>query len=344
MLVDEISVKIALFGEGGVGKTSIVNSFLKKEHIGAYLPTIGSNITKKEYHLKKSEIFVKLNLWDVGGQKSFNPLNPVYFANLDAVFLVFDLTKSKETLLELKNTYLNKITKSSEKSFTFLIGNKVDLIKDKKDLESILDNLPVKDIPLIFTSAKTNENIQEIFELIIFTYLEGLARKIPKDKYKVLAREFLELIGKKEEDLKTILVNLKKIESYTIQSKLESPITKKLVEEPLIKDVELGKIQVVQQRLKKLESIKDQIVESFTNNLVAIKDIIVSLKQTPIGSLMEAIDNAAQQLNYFKDDFELKLESLLKLEGGETIQPESEIKIEKEGLSSKELEKKISGE
>ena len=50
---------------------------------------------------------------------------------------------------------------------------------------------------------------------------------------------------------------------------------------------------------------------SFNNNLSVVENIFVKLKSTPIDSLLESIDNALGQIDYFKDDFELKLESLL---------------------------------
>jgi len=343
MLVDEINIKLLICGEGGVGKTSIVNSFLEKDFPKMYIPTIGSNIAKKEYNLKKSSISLKLSIWDIGGQKSFNPLSPVYFNNLDAVFLVFDLTKPEDTLLEIKNTYLKKVAEFSKNCVKFLVGNKLDLINNKSDLIKIIDKLPLKNIPLIFISAKMKENIEEAFELIIFNYLQELARQIPKDKYKGLAIEFLEIISKEEQDLKSLLVNLENIDSLKLQGKPVPPITKKVVETEK-EEVKNQIYKDVKQRLKKLEMIKNQIIETFNNNLSAMEDVILSLKNTPIGSLINAIDNAAEQMNYLKDDFELKLDSLLSLEKSEGEQQEGDYELEKEKESNKEVDKEIEGE
>ena len=40
--INEINIKLVILGEGGVGKTSLVNSFLKKNISERYIPTIGS--------------------------------------------------------------------------------------------------------------------------------------------------------------------------------------------------------------------------------------------------------------------------------------------------------------
>jgi len=86
MLVDEINIKLIIVGDGGVGKTSIVNAYLEKDIPESYIPTIGSNIAKKEYNIKTADFGLRINLWDLGGQRSFNPLNPSFFKNVDAAF------------------------------------------------------------------------------------------------------------------------------------------------------------------------------------------------------------------------------------------------------------------
>ena len=107
MIVSEINIKLTILGYWGVGKTSMTNAFMDKEIPSMYIPTIGSNIIRKEFKLRDE--YIRVNIWDIGGQRSFNPLNPVFFSNIDAAFLVFDLTNPKETLLELKQTYLKNL-------------------------------------------------------------------------------------------------------------------------------------------------------------------------------------------------------------------------------------------
>jgi len=51
MLLEEINIKLVLLGDGGVGKTSLINSMLGKAIPKMYVPTIGSNIARKESNL-----------------------------------------------------------------------------------------------------------------------------------------------------------------------------------------------------------------------------------------------------------------------------------------------------
>ena len=97
MIVSEVNLKLAILGTGGVGKTAIVQCYLNKEIPSMYIPTIGSNISRKEYKLETEH--VRVNLWDIGGQRSFNPLNPTFFNNIDAhkAFIPFQRNELRNT-------------------------------------------------------------------------------------------------------------------------------------------------------------------------------------------------------------------------------------------------------
>ncbi len=311
MFINEINIKLVIFGDGGVGKTSIINSFLDKVFPERYIPTIGSHISRKEYKLK--DYFIRMNIWDIGGQKSFNPLNPVYFNNVDVALLVFDLSKTKETLLELQKTYLKKLTESSEDCLTYLIGNKSDLISTEDDLKEISGRFSIKEIPLILISAKTQHKVQDLFELSIFNFLQDWDNQI-EDTASGLSEEFLGFIKRSENDLNDLFTNLTNIDLHALKKKSTIMITKKV---SISSEIELPEkpeeLKDIQYQIPKLDEIKENIINAYSNNLTAIKDIIINLKKTPIALLNEIIDKTSKDLNYFKEDFELKLQSILKL-------------------------------
>jgi len=312
MFINEINIKLVIFGDAGVGKTSIINSFLDKGFPERYIPTIGSNISRKEYRLK--DYFIRMNIWDTGDQRSFNPLNPVYFNNVDVALLVFDLSKTKETLLELQKTYLKKLTESSEDCLTYLIGNKLDLISTEDDLKEISDRFSIKEIPLILISAKTQYKVQDLFELSVFNFLQDWDNQI-EDTASRLSEEFLGFIKKSENDLNDLFTNLTNIDLHALKKKSTTMITKKV---SISSGIELTEkpeeLKDIQYQIPKLDEIKENIINAYSNNLTAIKDIIINLKKTPIALLNEIIDKTSKDLNYFKEDFELKLQSILKLE------------------------------
>ncbi|MFX1492982.1 MAG: Rab family GTPase [Promethearchaeota archaeon] len=316
MIVSEINIKLTIFGYWGVGKTSIINALMDKEIPSMYIPTIGSNIVRKEYKLKDK--YIRVNIWDIGGQRSFNPLNPVFFSNIDAAFLVFDLSNPKETLLELKRTYLENLRNKSPECIIFLIGNKSDLI-EPEDSDVLLNNIrqnAIKELPLVLISAKTNVNLSEAFELIIFRYLKKLEKGSNNEKFQGITYEFTSSINKKENELINLIVNLEDIDSITLEKKITPRIVKKIVtpnDEQIKIETDIVNYSDFQANLVDFDLIKNSIVETFKNNLDIVKDLILSLKTTPIESLMEKIEKTSGELNQLKEDFELKLDNILNL-------------------------------
>ncbi|MFX1409388.1 MAG: Rab family GTPase [Promethearchaeota archaeon] len=315
MLVNEISIKLVVFGDASVGKTATINSFLYKNFPERYIPTIGSNISRKEYKLK--DYLIRINIWDIGGQRSFNPLNPVFFNNVDVALLVFDLSKPKETLLELQNTYLKKLTEHSERCLTYLVGNKLDLISTEEDLKEISDRFSIKEIPLIFISAKTQDNVQGLFELLIYNFLQDWEKHTEFNTSHKISKDFLVSIKRSENELNDLFINLRTIDLNSLKKKSTASITKKVSisekKENLLIE-KLDKIKNIQYQVPNLNELKYNIITAYSNNLTAIKDIIIKLKNTPISLLNDVIDKTSTELNYFKEDFELKLQSILKLE------------------------------
>ena len=82
-------LKIALVGEGGVGKTTTLHLLMGKRPPTQYIPTIAlameviENIHFANYSLV---------LWDFAGQERFRKLWKLYFQGADIVFLLTDST------------------------------------------------------------------------------------------------------------------------------------------------------------------------------------------------------------------------------------------------------------
>ena len=317
MLVSEINIKLTVLGQWGVGKTSMVNTFVGKDFPSMYIPTIGSNIARKEYKLKNNHI--RLNIWDIGGQRSFNPLNPVFFSNLDSALLLFDLSNPKESLQEIIETYLKNLSKHSPECIMYLVGNKSDLLKPE-DSEILLNNIrkyQIQGFPLIFVSAKTQDNIVELFTLVIFDFLKKLEESGNKTEFQGIPKDFLTTVGKSEDELSDLIININEIDSNTLHKKITPKIIKKNIKltdkahSPLKEIRDLKQIRDFDINKNK---IKDNIFNAFKNNLVAISELILELKKTPISSLIDNIDKTLDDLSNLNNDFELKLDSILELE------------------------------
>lgn len=151
-----ISKKIILTGSFGVGKTSLFNQFIFSKFSDKYLTTIGVKVNKKIVNIEGEE--VNLLVWDIAGEVSQDKVPTSYFLGASGVIYVFDLTRP----LTYKNldrdiAYLKQILPGG---LIRIVGNKKDLLDDQ-ELDQVKQNvtLPIN----IITSAKTGENVEQLF-------------------------------------------------------------------------------------------------------------------------------------------------------------------------------------
>jgi len=320
---NQINIKLVILGDGGVGKTCLINYFLKKKFLKRYIPTIGSIILKKDYKL--DDIQLKINIWDIGGQKSFNPLNPSFYTNVDAAYLVFDLNKPKETLSDIKKEYLKNLEKYATECQTLVVANKLDLINLEKDLEKIIKKYFMTDVPLVITSARNGINVAETFELLIYSFLQEYEISYPE--YFGVATKFLNVLGKDENDLMGKLLNIGDIDSLKLQK--EKP--KETVAPVEVEEEDGIKVEAIvtseseekivyyeylptKHDLEEMDVIQNEIIKEFNSNLTKVEELIVDLKKTPIDSLLDSIDNTKEQLEGIKENFKSNLQSIMNLE------------------------------
>ncbi len=158
------SFKVIIVGPSAVGKTSLLNRFVNNEFALKYKLTIGVDFLTKSMEYQPSK-FVKLHIWDIGGQERFKFLHRSYYEGASGALLTFDLSRQntfssmKTWLSEMRSIMTNEIPK-------VIIGNKTDLIPeigqviDRSAVEQYAQN---EDCFYIETSAKTGENVEKAF-------------------------------------------------------------------------------------------------------------------------------------------------------------------------------------
>ena len=65
--------KIAVIGEGAVGKTSLIKRFTQGSFVKDYIKTLGAQFSRYERVIgDNNDIRVRLFFWDIAGQSEFN--------------------------------------------------------------------------------------------------------------------------------------------------------------------------------------------------------------------------------------------------------------------------------
>ncbi|MFX1275322.1 MAG: GTP-binding protein [Promethearchaeota archaeon] len=169
--------KIAIVGDGGVGKTSMVLRYCENTFKENYIMTIGSNFSTKQVDLlDHSNISVKLQLWDLAGQKHFSFVRPPFYRGATGVIFVFDLTRrSSFANLNGWRTEVEKVIGTGKPYM--LVGNKTDLADgdlrevSSQDGESYKEELGA--IAYIESSAKADVHIRNIFQELTLAILKS---------------------------------------------------------------------------------------------------------------------------------------------------------------------------
>ena len=160
--------KICLLGQGGVGKTCIARRLCFDTFNANTRLTIGIDFYTYDLPIivDGNETYVRLSLWDFGGQEQFKQMFSYYIHLANGIFMIFSLFNLNNTLLGLDWWYEHLLKQKQGETPKLLIGCKSDLAKklEKVD-ELVIESFRKKhnNVDFFKTSAKKNYNIKEIF-------------------------------------------------------------------------------------------------------------------------------------------------------------------------------------
>ncbi len=148
-------LKIALVGEGGVGKTTTLHLLMGRAPPKQYIPTIALGMeTIENIHFANYSLVI----WDFAGQERFRRLWKFYFKGADIVFLLTDST--------LRNVLLSKemyqmIKRDAPNVPVVVIANKQDKpnVLDPSIIERIIG---VETHPMVAVDIAYRDDILEI--------------------------------------------------------------------------------------------------------------------------------------------------------------------------------------
>nr|2EQB_A Chain A, Ras-related protein SEC4 [Saccharomyces cerevisiae] len=164
-------MKILLIGDSGVGKSCLLVRFVEDKFNPSFITTIGIDFKIKTVDINGKK--VKLQLWDTAGQERFRTITTAYYRGAMGIILVYDVTDER-TFTNIKQWFKTVNEHANDEAQLLLVGNKSDMetrVVTADQGEALAKELG---IPFIESSAKNDDNVNEIF----FTLAKLIQEKI----------------------------------------------------------------------------------------------------------------------------------------------------------------------
>ena len=145
-----------IIGDGAVGKTCMLISYVQNQFPEDYIPTVFDNYAATVMVDNKQ---IQIGLWDTAGQEDYDRLRPLSYPSTD-VFLVCFSLDTPESFENIKNKWYPEIQHHAPGVPFIIVGTKLDT--------------RVEGRPGDFVSTKMGELLKE--ELKAWRYLECSAK------------------------------------------------------------------------------------------------------------------------------------------------------------------------
>ena len=157
----DISFKVIVIGDSGVGKSCLTTQAVRHNFEEFYTATVGFEFLT--FNMRINNNVLKLQIWDTCGQEVYKSLISNFYRNSSLALILYAIDNSDS--FRHAETWLNDLKQQANPNVKiFLVGNKSDLedkrvitkeegekFKEEKNLDKFIE-----------TSAKTGENAQEV--------------------------------------------------------------------------------------------------------------------------------------------------------------------------------------
>ena len=193
----DIELKLSFIGQSRVGKTSLINQYIKKKFSTSYILTIGADQVTKIITLENGKK-IKINIWDTAGQERFRSVNSIFLKGSNMIIMVYDIT-NKESFDEMKNFWFNSINDNiSNNPIIGIAANKSDLYENE-EVDKEEGKKYANDINAIFkeTTATSFDSINLLIKEMCEEYW-----KVHQNEYIDTNNDFININGKENEKKK----------------------------------------------------------------------------------------------------------------------------------------------
>ena len=203
---NNITCKVVLVGDSGVGKTCIIQRYVNNNFDENTESTSASTYTYKVVNYSEYNKSISFDIWDTAGQELYRALAKNFYLNASIGILVYDIRR-KSSFESIKDYWYEQLKSSGEENMVFgIAGNKCDLFQEEEVPEEEARKY-AKSIGAVFhlTSCKETIGIDELFQELGKKYLE--------------TNNMIDTSGNKENKDKIVLEKDKVINSQKVKKK-----------------------------------------------------------------------------------------------------------------------------
>ena len=149
-----------ILGDSGVGKSSILNQFIKYDFNSNQSTTVGLEFCVSKININGYNI--NLHIWDLSGQCTYQNLVKKYCNEANGVILVYDVN-NRRTFNYLEKWIFDIRNNTRPNIKIILVGNKTDLDNRVVTKEDGIHFALINKLLFIETSAKSYISVYNLF-------------------------------------------------------------------------------------------------------------------------------------------------------------------------------------
>ena len=154
----------------GVGKSSLISQYIKKEFPESPLPTIAIEFTTKIIKMRNGDK-IKMQIWDTAGQEKYKSITSHHYKKAVGALLVYDITR-RISFDDCIKWYTEIKNYTDKECIICIIGNKIDIVQKNQNLREVSkeegENFSKKNNTLFYEmSAKNYDQINRCFDNLI---------------------------------------------------------------------------------------------------------------------------------------------------------------------------------